>query len=58
MKLIQFIQLIFIKFDVWSVNRLTGTVDVLLSPSSIPKYRRLFKTSGMKYEILVDDIQE
>jgi hypothetical protein len=45
-------------FDVWSVNRITGTVDVLLSPSSIPKYRRLFKTSGMKYEVLVDDIQE
>lgn len=48
----------YLKFDVWSVNRITGTIDVLLSPSVIPKYRRFFKTSGMKYEVLVDNIQE
>lgn len=44
-------------FDVWTVHRDSGKVDVLLPPKSISKYTQLFDEFGLKYVVLDSNIQ-
>jgi len=48
----------FKKFDVWTVHRDSGKVDVLLPPKSISKYTQLFDDLGIKYTVLESNIQK